>query len=35
MKYSIPQEVQKLVSALVDNGHEAYLIGGCVRFGFR
>jgi putative nucleotidyltransferase with HDIG domain len=31
MKYTIPQEVRSVVGQLEQNGHEAYLVGGCVR----
>lgn len=31
MEYRIPEEVSKISSALKQAGHEAYLVGGCVR----
>ena len=31
MKFEIPTGAQKILQTLTDAGHEAYLVGGCVR----
>ncbi len=31
MKFSIPKEVREIAGKLIENGHQAYLVGGCVR----
>ncbi len=31
MLFSIPAEAEEIISVLENNGHEAYLVGGCVR----
>lgn len=35
MRLTIPREVQDVVALLTYNGHEAYLVGGCVRDALR
>lgn len=31
MKFKIPEKVQYIIDTLIDNGYEAYAVGGCVR----
>ena len=31
MAMKIPKEIKEVYKTLVDDGHEAYLVGGCVR----
>ena len=31
MKIEIPERVQSIIDTLVENGYEAYAVGGCVR----
>ena len=31
MEFQIPENVQYIIDTLIDNGYEAYAVGGCVR----